>query len=65
MGWNFCEKITRSNEKETFKAGFSCPSSNAICLRIESLIMMVEGEKLKDAPGAVGAGLLQFTAQQS
>ena len=65
MGWNFCEKITRSNEKETLKAGFCCPSKDAICLRIESLIMTAKGEKLNDAFGAVGAGLLQLTAQHN
>ena len=37
--------------------------SEAICLIIESLIMMAEGEKLNVVPEGVGAELLQFTAQ--
>jgi len=63
FGWNFCEKVLRSNE--TFEAGFSRPSSNAICLRIESLIMIVEDEKLNAELEEVGVGLPQFTAQHS
>lgn len=44
--------------------GFSLMSSSeAICLTIESLIMMVDGEKLNDVPEGVGAESLQFTAQ--
>ena len=65
LGWNFCEEISRSNRKEILGACFSALSNAAICLRIESLIIMVEGEKLNDAPGAVGAGLLQLTAQHN
>jgi len=34
-------------------------------LRIESLMMIADGEKLTDAPGAVGAGLPQFIAQHN
>ncbi|MDQ6786038.1 MAG: hypothetical protein M3033_04365 [Acidobacteriota bacterium] len=34
-------------------------------MSIESLIRITEGEKLTDAPGEHGAGLLQFNAQQS
>ncbi len=36
-----------------------------ICLRIESLIMKPDGEKLKDAPGEFGGGLPQLTAQHN
>lgn len=65
MGWNFCEKVLHSDENETFEAGFSRPSNDAICLRIESLIMIVEGEKLNAKPEEVGVGLPQFIAQHS
>lgn len=65
LGWNFCEKTSRSNEKETCLLGLSFPNNAAICLRIESEILMADGEKLNDAPGEVGAGLLQFMAQHN
>ena len=65
FGWCFCEKISRSNEKETVSITLSFLSSNAICLIIESLIMMAEGEKLNDALEEVGAELLQFKAQHN
>lgn len=65
LGWNFCEMVSRSNRKEIFEAGFSALSNNAICLRIESLIITLEGEKLNTAPGEDGAGLLQLTAQHN
>lgn len=65
FGWNFCGKVLRSNEWKIFWTGFSRAKRSAICLRIESLMIKLEGEKLNAAPGAVGAGLLQFTAQQS
>ncbi len=55
----------RLKESETTWIGFSFLSSEAICLRIESLIIIAEGEKLNDAPGEEGAGLLQFTVQHS
>jgi len=63
LGWNFCEKVLRSNE--TFETGFSRPSNDAICLRIESLIMMTEGKKLNAELEEVGVGFAQFTAQHS
>jgi hypothetical protein len=65
LGGNFCKKVSRSNENETFETGFSRPSNDVICLRIESLIMMTEGEKLNAEPEEVGVGLPQFTAQHS
>ena len=63
LGWNFCEKISRSNEIETAETDFSLPSNNAICLIIESLMMTAEGEKLNDAPEEFGAESVQFKAQ--
>jgi hypothetical protein len=66
LGWNFCEKALRSIGKKTAEsAGFSFLKSAAICRRIESLTTTTEGEKLKEAPGAVGAGLLQLIRQQA
>lgn len=65
LGWNFCGEISRSNRKEIFGAGFSALSNAAICLRIESLMITLEGEKLNVAPGEDGAGLLQLTAQHN
>ncbi len=65
LGWCFWGKVSRSKAKETVWIGFSRISSDAICLRIESLIKMIEGEKLNDAPGEDGAGLLQLTAQHN
>lgn len=65
LGWCFWGKVSRSKAKETVWIGFSRTSSDAICLRIESLIMMLDGEKLNDAPGEFGVGLPQFTAQHN
>ncbi len=65
LGWNFCVEIFRSKENETTGVGLSILSSAAICLRIESLTITAEGEKLKTAPGEVGAGLPQLTAQHN
>ncbi len=65
LGWNFCEEISRSNRKEILGACFSALSNAAICLRIESLIITLEGEKLNVALGEDGAGLLQLTAQHN
>lgn len=68
LGWNFCEKALSSIEKKTAAAegaGLSFLKSAAICLKIESLMTITEGEKLKAAPGAVGAGLLQLIRQQA
>ena len=54
----------RSNKNATIAVGFSLMSrSEAICLLIESLIMMAEGEKLYEVPEGVGAESLQFIAQ--
>ena len=65
LGWSFCGETLRSKEYATFEAGFSLTSNAAICLRIESLIMMVDGEKLNDAPEELGVGLLQLIAQHN
>jgi hypothetical protein len=58
-------KLRAHTDEKTFKTSFSRPSSGAICLRIELLITMVEGEKLNAVPGEFGTGLPQFIAQQS
>lgn len=54
-------KLRAPTDEKTFKTGFSRPSRGAICLRIELLIIMVEGEKLNAVPGEFGTGLSQFT----
>ena len=65
LGWNFCGESSRSKEYETFEAGFSLTSNAAICLRIESLIRIVDGEKLNDVLGELGVGLPQLIAQHN
>lgn len=66
LGWNFCGEVFRSKENEAASCvGFSRLKSDAICLRIESVMMTATGEKLSEALGEDGAGALQFITQQS
>lgn len=65
FGWIFGEIISRSNKIIGIETGFSFLNNSAICLRIESLIAIDEGEKLNVAPGAVGIGLAQLSAQHN
>ena len=66
LGWNFSDKGFRSEENGiACGVGFSRLKSDAICLRIESVMMTATGEKLTDAPGEGGAGLLQFIVQHN
>ena len=66
MGGILRGRRARSSENTVVETGFSLlVRTCAICLIIESLIMMAEGEKLKAELEEVGAGSVQLSAQQT